>query len=112
MIPETENPHEAKSVRRVSLRSMLRLIRADNLGRVHNVCFLVERFICIISFHSIAEMCSKSSALCYYVWERGYYMILPHARLTAIGGLLLTSYRRSRCNGSIHVCSCLMCVAV
>ena len=36
MIPETENPQEAKSVYLVSLRGMLRLIRGDTLRIVHN----------------------------------------------------------------------------
>ena len=46
MIPETENPLEVKRVSvRVSLRGMLRLIRVDTLRRVHNVGYLVIRFI-------------------------------------------------------------------
>ena len=42
MIPETENPQEAKSVW-VSLRGMLMLIRVDILRRVHNVGFIAGR---------------------------------------------------------------------
>ena len=33
---------------RVSLRGILRLIRVDTLRRIHNVGFLVERFICLL----------------------------------------------------------------
>ena len=40
LIPETENPQEAKSVYPVSLRGMLRLIRVDTLRIIHNVGFL------------------------------------------------------------------------
>ena len=41
MIPEIENPQEAKSVcAGVSLRIMLRLIRVDTSRRVHTVGFL------------------------------------------------------------------------
>ena len=45
MIPETENPQEAKVSVRVSQRSMLRLIRVVALRRVHNVGFLAGRLI-------------------------------------------------------------------
>ena len=44
MIPEIENPQEAKSIR-VSLRGMLRLIRFDTLRRVHIAGFLARRLI-------------------------------------------------------------------
>ena len=46
MISETENPQEAKSACRVSLRDMLRLIWIDTLRRVHNVGFLADRLNC------------------------------------------------------------------
>ena len=49
MIPETENPHEAKNAR-ISLRGMFRLIRVDTLRSVHTVGFLVERLICFEKF--------------------------------------------------------------
>ena len=40
MIPETENPQEAKSVYPgIGLSGMLSLIRVDTLRRVHNVDF-------------------------------------------------------------------------
>ena len=53
MIPETENPQEAKSVCRISLCDMLRLIRVDTLRRFHNVGFLVGRLICCLSWYSM-----------------------------------------------------------
>ena len=43
MIPETENPQEAKLSARISLRGMLRLIRVDTLRRAHSVGFLAGR---------------------------------------------------------------------
>ena len=57
MIPETENPQEAKSVYWVSLRSMLMLIRVDVLRRDHDVGFLAGWLIVflIIYFTSIAK---------------------------------------------------------
>ena len=43
MIPETENPQEAKLSDRINLRCMFRLIRVDTLCKVDNVGFLEGR---------------------------------------------------------------------
>ena len=57
VIPETENPQEAKSVR-VSLRGKLRLIRVDTLRRVHNVGILAGRLISVLVYESrLLQIC-------------------------------------------------------
>ena len=54
MIPETENPQEAKSDR-------VSLIGINTLRRVHNVCFLVERLKCVLHVQQRTGTCSSKN---------------------------------------------------